>query len=132
MKNKKLNNRFCIDFIEFSFLVRACIPPTPIARAMFWENVCGKYYKVLIQEERDRLYEWTMRDYSMQWGIEEKNEDCLLFNARYDKSNQYIVSTDYKGRLEDIECFKWKESYHTSKNTSIQEKYITKITKMYE
>ena len=129
---KKRINRFNIDFIEFSFLVTACIPPTPIARSMFWEEVCGKYYKILTQEERNNLFEWVNREYSMQRGIESNNEYCLLFNARYDKNNQYIVSTDYKGLLQEIECFKWKDAYHTGKNTSIQEKYITKITKIYE
>lgn len=132
MKNNtvRLNNRFNIDFIEFSFLVIACIPPTPIARAMFWEDVCGKYYNVLTQEERNNLFEWVMREYSMQRGIKERNEDCLLFHDRYNKDNQYLVSTDFDGKLEDIECFKWKDCYHTSKNCSIIEKYIINIKKL--
>ena len=36
-----------IDFFEFSFLVESCIPPSPIARAYFWQNVIDKYYYVL-------------------------------------------------------------------------------------
>lgn len=41
------DNRFSIDFIEFSFLVEACIPPRPIARTYFWGQVIDKYYHVL-------------------------------------------------------------------------------------
>lgn len=125
-----VSNRFDICFLEFSVLVKSCIPPTPIMRAMFWENVCGKYYNVLTQEERNNLYEWVMREYTMQKGLQDKNEDCLLFDARYDKDNQYLISTNFNGKLEDIECFKWKGCYHTSKNTSIIEKYITNIQKI--
>jgi len=36
----------------------------------------------------------------------------------------------FKSKLEDVECFKWNDKYHTSKNTSIQEKYITNIKKI--
>jgi len=53
-----IKNRFNIDFFEFSFLVEACIPPVPIARAVFWGKVLNEYYKVLSQEERDKLHEW--------------------------------------------------------------------------
>ena len=64
-KVKKTNtetiNRFNIDFFEFSFLVEACIPPRPIARAMFWDDVINKYYHVLTDNERQRLFEWINR-----------------------------------------------------------------------
>ncbi len=122
-------SRFNIDFFEFSFLVEACIPPRPIARSMFWDDVINKHYHTLTQNERERLFEWINRCYGMEHGIEIKNEDCLLFNARFDPNNQYEVFTDYEGKKEKYECFKWNNRYHISKNTSIEDKFITEIVK---
>ena len=82
-----------IDFIEFAFLVEACSGRQPIARSMFFQRVIDKYYYVLTQDERDRLFEWINRSYSFESGLETKDESCLLFNARFDKNNQFIVST---------------------------------------
>lgn len=133
MKKQKIDkkeNRFNIDFFEFSFLVEACIPPRPIARSMFWDNVINKYYNVLTNEERVRLYEWINRNYSMQYSLEKGNEDCELFNARFNPDNQYIVKTLYNGKEEDYNVFKYKDRYHTSKNSSILEEYITDIIKI--
>jgi len=132
---KKVNteaiSRFNIDFFEFSFLVEACIPPRPIARAMFWDDVIDKYYPILTQNERDRLFEWVNRNYSMIHGLEIKNEDCLLFNARFDKTNQYRVVTIYSDGVEtSTECFKWQDRYYISKNRSINEEYITEVFKI--
>lgn len=124
---KKQRNRFDIDFFEFSFLVEACIPPRPIARAMFWENVIDKYYNVLTLSERDRLFEWVNRNNCFEERLKENNEDCLLFNARYDKSNQFLVTTNYKKKIEIHNAFKWKGKYHLSKTKSINEKYIVSV-----
>ena len=121
-----------IDFFEFSFLVETCIPKRPIARAMFWQRVIDKYYYVLNQNERDRLFEWINRNHSMQSGIEEGDEDCLLFNARFDKNNQFLVSTFFGGENKDVEAFLFNGTYYTSKNRFINEEYITKVEKLYE
>lgn len=123
--------RFKIDFIEFSFLVSACIPKTPIARAYFWGNVIDKYYYEMSQNERDRLFEWINRDWRMEEGLKKGNEDCLLFNARYDKGNQYLVHYSYDGGGGSKEAFLWDGKYHTTKNTSINEDYITKVEKLH-
>ena len=121
--------RFPIDFFEFSFLVEACIPPRPIARAMFWHDVINKHYHTLTKNERERLFEWVNRNHSMQSGIENGNEDCLIFNARFDPTNQYNVYTNFGGENKIIETFSWQGKYHTTINTFIQEEYITKIEK---
>lgn len=122
--------RFNIDFIGFSFLVEATIPPTPIARAMFWQDVINKHYNKLTNDERNRLFEWINRNHSMKSGIEDGNEDCLLFNARYDENNQYAVSTLYEGDESVVNCFLWQNKYHTTISQSIFEKYITNIEKL--
>lgn len=118
--------RFDIDFFEFSFLVEACIPPRPIARAVFWQDVCDKYYHVLTQNERSRLFEWIMRNPCFDLA----NEDCKLFYDRYNPDNQYSVTTNYKDEVKDVGCFLHNERYHTKSNTSINEEYIKDIKKI--
>lgn len=119
-----------IDFFEFAFLTEACIPKRPIARAMFWQRVIDKYYYVLSQNERDRLFEWVNRHPSMESGVEEEEEDCLLFNARFDRNNQFLVSTFFGGENKDVEAFLLNDTYYTSKNRFINEDYITKVVKL--
>lgn len=122
-------SRFNIDFFEFSFLVEACIPPRPIARAMFWDDVIDKHYNTLTDNERGRLFEWINRNPCMQDGIEEGNEDCLLFNARFNPDNQYKVHTNYNDKLEVYDAFKLNDRYYIKKNTSIEDRFITKVEK---
>jgi len=130
--NAVLANRFNIDFFEFSFLVEACIPPRPIARAMFWDDVINKHYHTLTTNEREKLFEWVNRCSGMEHGLEIKNEDCLLFNARFDKENQYEVETKYNSITENHRVFKWQGKYHISKTQSVNEDYIVEVTKVSE
>jgi hypothetical protein len=122
-------SRFNIDFFEFSFLVEACIPPRAIARAMFWDDVIDIHYNFLTDNERVRLFEWINRNSCMQDGIEQGNEDCLLFNARFNPDNQYKVHTNYNDKLEVYNAFKLNDRYYIKKNTSIEDKYIVKVEK---
>ena len=132
LAKRVLANRFNIDFFEFSFLVEACIPPRPIARSMFWDDVINKHYHTLTENERERLFEWVNRCSGMEHGLEIKNEDCLLFNARFDKENQYEVKTKYNSITENHRVFKWQGKYHISKTQSVNEDYIVEITKVSE
>lgn len=127
---KTKQNRFDIDFIEFSFLVCATIPPRPIARTMFWHRVIDQYYHSLTKRERADLFEWVTREYAFENGMENKNEDCELFYSRYNPDNQYLVKTLFKGKEEEVKCFKHKDRYHTSRNTSINEDFIKEIIKI--
>lgn len=123
--------RFNIDFFEFSFLVEACYGRRPIARSMFFQDVVDKYYYVLTQNERDNLFEWLNRNVGFTSELENGEESCLLFNARFDKNNQYLLTTFYDSKEEVIEAFKFGEKYYTAKGTSINEYYITKVEKLY-
>jgi hypothetical protein len=127
MKKKQVNieNRFNIDFFEFAFLVEACIPPRPIARAMFWDNVCNIHYHVLTPEERSNLLEWVQKNPCFDLN----NEDCKLFYDRYNLDSQYLITTDYNNEIKDIECFLHNGRYHTTSTTSINEEYIKNIQK---
>jgi hypothetical protein len=131
LAKRVLANRFNIDFFEFSFLVEACIPPRPIARAMFWDDVINKHYHVLTENERQRLFEWINRCDNFTYNLP-KNEDCQLFNARFDKENQYTVETKYNSITENHRVFKWQGKYHISKTQSVNEDYIVEITKVSE
>ncbi len=130
MAKIKNNNRFDIDFFEYSFLLSVCIPTVPIAKTMFWHRAIDKHYHELTQNERSRLFEWIGREDSFKSGIENNNEDCELFYARYNPDNQYKVKTLFKAKEDIVECFKYKDRYHTSRNTSIQEDFITEIEKI--
>lgn len=113
-------NRFQIDFTLFAILAEACIPPVPIARAMFWDDVCDKYYHVMSKFEREKLFEWVQ----LNGKFDKKNEDCLYFYNRFDSTNQYVITTDYKGKIEEHECFLHNKEYHTNKSTSIIKGYM--------
>lgn len=125
------SKRFNIDFIEFSFLVEACVPKTPIARAYFWGNVIDKYYFELTQNERDRLFNWINRTYRMEEGLKDKDGDCLLFNARFDRDNQFLIYYSFGGENSTKEAFLFEGKYHISRTSSINEEYITKIEKLW-
>jgi hypothetical protein len=127
---KTKNNRFDIDFFEFYFLLETCVPNVPIARTMFWYKAIDKYYHVLTKDERERIWEWMNRNDSFIKGIRDENEDCILFYDRYNPFNQYLVKTLFKGKEDEVECFKYKDRYHTSRNTSINEDFIKEIKKI--
>lgn len=116
-----------IDFFEFSFLVEACAGRRPIARAMFFKRVIDEYYHVLSQNERDRLYEWLNRNSSFQYDLEKGEESCLLFNARFDKNNQFLVTTNYDSKESVHECFFYKEDYYLTENKLVNKEFIIKV-----
>lgn len=126
-RTDKPPDRFVIDFTEFAFLVEACIPPRPIARSMFWDNVINKYYPLLSKEERMLLYEWISRHPNFK---PDEEDDCALFKARFDPDNQYEVTTMYRKKKEKVQCFLWQDRYCTDKKTSIDPKYIKDICKI--
>lgn len=135
MTKKRKNvdrGRFDIDFFEFSFLVEACIPERPIARAMFWHDTINKYYHVLTVDERSRLYGWINLNPNYKSCIEKKNRDCLLFDARYNPNNQYKVKVYNKAldKEETYECFKFNDWYYIKIDVSINDEFIVDIEKI--
>ena len=131
-KQQENKNRFSIDFFEFSFLVEACIAPRTIARASFWNDLIDKHYHILTPNERERLFEWINRNGNFEHNLKDNNEDCLLFNARFDKDNQYQVKANYNNQITTYDCFKWKDRYHTAISISINEDYIIEVLKLSE
>lgn len=114
---------FTIDFFELSFLAEAYIPPVPIARSMFWDELCDKHYHKMTPDERKHLFGWIQE--SPKFDL--YNEDCQYFYARFNPANQYRVRCFYDGEAQEVDCFRFNDRYHTRKNTSINEEYVTNI-----
>ena len=121
-------SEFKIDFFELAFLAEACIPPRPIARAMFWQHLTSKYWHQMTEDERERLFDWMNKSEWYKKSLEEQ-EDTQIFHARFDPDNQYLVFTNYKDQPLEHRTFKMGERYYIGPTTSIQEKHITKIEK---
>ena len=123
-------NKFEIDFAELSFLAEACIPPRPIARAMFWNRLISEIYNDLTLEQSSKLYSWIKRNDTFEDGIKDGNEDCLIFEARYNPDNQYEVTTEFNGEVEKHKAFKYKDKFFTTKSKWIAEEYIKRYERI--
>lgn len=120
---------FSIDFFELAFLAEACIPPRPIARAMFWQNLTDRYWHQMTEEEREHLFDWLNRNPQYQESLK-KEGDTLTFHNRFNPDNQYMVETNYEGKVETHRAFKIGESYYTGTCTSIAEEFIKNVEKI--
>jgi hypothetical protein len=119
---------FTIDFFEFAFLAEACIPPRPIARAMFWQNITDKYWSQMTEGERIHLFEWLQKNPFYEESLA-KEVDTQVFHARFDPDNQYMVTANWNGVNERIRAFKMRDWYYTKSNSWIDEKYIVEVEK---
>ena len=124
---------FTIDFFELSFLAEACIPPSPIARAMFWENMIEKYYHEMTPNERAKIFSFMNRNVHFLDELEKGNENVLLFFNRFNPENQFLIHYDLGSRKEKgtVEAFKHLGEYKKSKNVTIISDYITNVERIY-
>lgn len=116
-------NKFEIDFFELCFLAEACIPPVPIARAMFFEKLSEEFYHKMTDNQRNKIFEWIKPKLDLS------NEDCKHFYDRFNPDNQYILEIDNfdsSGKIM-INCYLFNDKYHISRNRSVIGKYIAKI-----
>lgn len=121
-----MERKFKIDFFEFSFLVEACIPPRPIARSMFWDDVIDIYFFEMTPDERERLFEWIQKNDNFNL----KEERCAMFYARFNPDNQYDVIVGENGvSTKYYDCFMYKDCYYTSKNTFLIKEAIIEVLK---
>lgn len=58
-------SKFEIDFFELLFLAEVCKPPRPIARAMFWQDLCDKHYHTMSENERLKMYDFLNKDLNL-------------------------------------------------------------------
>jgi len=119
---------FTIDFFELSFLAEACIPPRPIARAYFWQNLTDRYWEQMSEGERMNLFEWLNRNDYYKESLE-KEEDTKIFHARFDPDNQYMVKTNFDNKEMEYRTFKLGDKYHIKTTTFIDEEYVVEAIK---
>jgi hypothetical protein len=116
---------FSIDFFELAFLAEACVPPVPIARHVFWDNLTDRYWEQMSHNERSHLWEWMNRREKYKSGLD-NNEDIQIFESRFNPDNQYSIELK-TGEI--VKAFKYNERYHINIKTSLVEDYIVKIEK---
>lgn len=114
---------FTIDFFELAFLAEACIPPSPIARAMFWQNLTKRYWFQMTEDEREHLFIWLQRNPWYEESLN-KEDDTKVFHARFDPNNQYIVKTNYNGKEEEYRAFRLNDRFYTNHDSFINDEYI--------
>jgi hypothetical protein len=117
---------FTIDFFELSMLAEACIPPRPIARAMFWQNLTKVYWHQMTEGERRHIFQWLQKNPWYEESLE-KEDDTKIFHARFDPDNQYMVNM-INGK-EPIRTFKMGDRYYIGYNTWVSEEYIESVEK---
>ena len=126
--NPESMTTFTIDFFELAFLAEACIPPRPIARTMFWQNLTNIYWSQMTEGERIHLFEWLQKNWQYEESLS-KEEDTQIFHARFNPENQYIVKTNYNDKEETHRAFKMGERYYTLSSSWIAEEYIVEVEK---
>lgn len=116
---------FKIDFFELTFLAERCIPPQPIARTYFWEKLCDTHYHLMSKDERKEMFEF------LKPKLNENDEWCAYFLARYNPDNQYQVKVRIGGgkRTFHFPCFLYQESYHITKSKHIDHDVIVEVIK---
>ena len=119
---------FTIEFFELAFLAEACIPPRPIARAMFWQSLTDRYWYEMTEGQRAHIFEWLQKSWVYEKSLEEE-EDTQVFHARFNPDNQYMVTTEKIGVTEVHRAFKMGDYYYVGRNTSILEEYIISVEK---
>jgi hypothetical protein len=122
-------SNFNIDFFELGFLAEVCVPPTPIARSMFWQNLTDKYWQQMTEEERGHLFEWLNRNEKYKRSLEEE-EETKIFHARFNPDNQYSVLIHHESNQSEYRAFKYGERFFVHRNTWIDESSIVEVKKL--
>lgn len=119
---------FKIDFFELLILSENCIPPVPIARSMFFDNLTDKYYKEMNSEQRKGLFNFIRKNDKFDLN----NESCNIFYSRFNPDNQYLISAknDSAKKEETIEAFFRNDKYWISTNTYVSQEFIVSIKKI--
>jgi len=120
-----MEKKYNVNFDEICILAGNTIPPVPIARASFWQSLIDKHFYQMTQEERDHLFEWINRDWRFQESLKKENIDCLLFNARFDKENNFDVELNNGEVVRNT--FLWEGYYHRQSHVFLNKNKIKKI-----
>jgi hypothetical protein len=123
-----MSNTFQIDFFELMFLAEACIPPVPIARGHFFNQLSDIYYHKMSDDERRHLFRFITE----KLRFDKSDEDCRHFYARYNPENQYLVKCFHNGKAEEAECYFYNDNYHTHKTRFADQQYIKSIVRKHD
>lgn len=117
---------FAIDFFELLFLAEACIPPKPIARAMFWKDLINKHYKKMSIQERAKMFDFISQNESFKRAMNNEEKEAICFYNRFNPDNQYeIVMND------DLvyEAFKHNDKFYVDDITYAPFEHIKSVNK---
>jgi hypothetical protein len=117
---------FKIDYFELMILAENCIPPVPIARSMFFDNLTDKYYKDMSWEQRKGIFNFIRKKDKFDLN----NANCKIFYYRFNPDNQYMVTCDYDVSQPNVEAFLMDEKYWINSNTYISPELINNVKKI--
>lgn len=117
---------FKIDFFELLILAENCIPPTPIARSMFFSNLTDKYYKDMNNEQKKGMFNFIKKHHKFDLN----DESCFVFYNRFNPDNQYLITTNYNDKIEVTEAFLMKDRYWINSKTYIGSEFIVNVKKI--
>ncbi len=115
-----------LDVFEIAFLAEACIPPVPIARAMFWERMINEIYDKLNDDERAKIFEWICKESKFN----KEHQECQWFYARYNPNNQFEVDCFFNGKVGTHKCFRKDDKYWVNRSKNINPEYIKEVRKL--
>jgi len=120
-----MEKKYNVNFDEICILAGNTIPPVPIARASFWQSLIDVHFYKMTQDERGHMFEWINRDWRFKESLKKENIDCLRFNARFDKENNFDVELNNGEVVKDT--FLWGGYYHTQCRVFLNKDQIKKI-----
>lgn len=136
MDDKKLVS---LDIFEMGYLLDACIRGSHL-RSDTIRRFVDDWYDLFTEDERMRLFEWTIRlTYDQRWTSNGKDykphfEPCTTccghdveFVHRYHPNNQYQVTTLYEGKKDQHRCFLMNGQYYLTSNQLIAKEYIVSV-----
>jgi hypothetical protein len=123
-----LKDGFVIDFFDLMFLAESVIPPNTISRSICFDDFSERHYHKMNDNQRKRFFEHVQKCN----GFTLEKEQCRNFFARFNPENQYLVSTLYNGKADDIICYIFKEEYRTKKNRFVNRNYIKKVIRLHD
>lgn len=93
-----------------------------------WIKLVDKYWHAMSEETRKDTFE-ALVSHSDFLDMK-KHEEVKLFHARFNPDNQFTVNTNYKGTVNKMRAFKWKDRYYVGSRASINDEYIISVEKI--
>lgn len=92
-----------------------------------WIKLVDKYWHAMSEETRKNCFDTLVSNPEFP---NMTQDEVKLFCARFDPDNQFTVNTNYKGTVNKMRAFKWKDRYYVGSRASINDEYITSVEKI--